>query len=157
VETAWTGSNRIRALQGVRDSFCEGTPHFKWSKLIPTSTVLGLLPEKDPTRPLRLKGVSIGRRDRSGYVRLLKFETSEGTVRVRGDDLRKRLGPAVLRSTYLTKVSMKKDGVQFAGRGWGHGVGLCQWGARTQAQRGRKYRNILKFYYPGTKVAKWKT
>ena len=155
VEAAWHGSMRTRPLQGVRDSFCYGTPHYKWSQLVPASTVLKIFPEHEP-RPRLLKSVAIGRRDRSGFVRSLKFATDEGTIRLAAVELRKKLGPEVMRSTNLTKVSVKKGSVLFAGRGWGHGVGLCQWGARVQAQRGRKYKNILKFYYPGTKVAKWK-
>ncbi len=42
----------------------------------------------------------------------------------------------------------------FTGRGWGHGVGLCQVGAFGHAQRGATYRQILNKYYPGTKISK---
>ena len=44
--------------------------------------------------------------------------------------------------------------VRFSGRGWGHGVGLCQWGARGLAVQGADYRAILRFYYPGTQVVR---
>jgi len=40
----------------------------------------------------------------------------------------------------------------FSGKGWGHGVGMCQWGARGMALSGYKYRQILKQYYPGTSI-----
>lgn len=40
----------------------------------------------------------------------------------------------------------------FSGAGWGHGVGMCQWGARGMAKLGFKYRDILKHYYPGTSL-----
>jgi stage II sporulation protein D len=154
VVTAWKGTRWERPLQGVRDSFCAHAPHFRWKKAIPSTQILGILPQND--RPYKkLKKITIGRRDVSGYVRVLKFLTDEGTVRMRASDLRAKLGPDVLRSTYLTKIAVRKGVVQFAGRGWGHGVGLCQWGTRVQAKRGRKYKNILKFYYPGTKVVPW--
>ncbi|HEV8144562.1 MAG TPA: hypothetical protein VGQ77_17005, partial [Methylomirabilota bacterium] len=39
---------------------------------------------------------------------------------------------------------------RFTGRGYGHGVGLCQWGAKGMAERGHSARQILEFYYPGT-------
>lgn len=42
--------------------------------------------------------------------------------------------------------------VVFSGRGLGHGVGLCQWGAKEMAQKGFDYKAILGRYYPGTKV-----
>jgi stage II sporulation protein D len=40
------------------------------------------------------------------------------------------------------------------GRGFGHGVGLCQWGAEGKAQRGLNYAQILAEYYPGSKLCK---
>ena len=43
--------------------------------------------------------------------------------------------------------------VTFTGYGWGHGKGLSQYGARNRAQAGQSYRQILAFYYPGTRVA----
>lgn len=42
----------------------------------------------------------------------------------------------------------------FEGRGWGHGVGMSQWGARALAEMGRSYREILAFYFPGTAVSR---
>lgn len=44
--------------------------------------------------------------------------------------------------------------VRFSGRGWGHGVGMCQWGARGMAAQGADYRAILRFYYPGTQIVR---
>ena len=41
----------------------------------------------------------------------------------------------------------------FLGKGYGHGVGLCQWGAKQRADDGFTYREILSYYYPGTKLA----
>ena len=42
----------------------------------------------------------------------------------------------------------------FEGRGWGHGVGMSQWGAKLMAERGKSYTQILEFYFPGTKIEK---
>ena len=40
----------------------------------------------------------------------------------------------------------------FTGRGWGHGVGMSQWGAKAMAEQGFGYRDILQFYFTGTEV-----
>ena len=40
----------------------------------------------------------------------------------------------------------------FAGKGWGHGVGMCQWGANAMSREGYDYIKILKFYYPGAEI-----
>src|SRR5438477_174347 len=57
------------------------------------------------------------------------------------------------------QLSVTKDGGQIArlvaaGAGWGHGVGLCQWGAIGRARAGQDYRGILATYFPGTTVAR---
>lgn len=54
-----------------------------------------------------------------------------------------------LKSTFFT-ITKTKDGYDFNGRGWGHGVGLCQWGAIEMAREGYDYKQILEHYYPKT-------
>jgi stage II sporulation protein D len=56
-----------------------------------------------------------------------------------------------MRSTAFT-MKIVDDVAVFDGRGWGHGVGLCQWGSFGQALLGRKHEEILKFYYRGAEV-----
>ena len=46
------------------------------------------------------------------------------------------------------------DKVYFAGLGWGHGVGLCQWGMHELAKSGKNYKEILKYYYPQSEITK---
>ncbi len=60
---------------------------------------------------------------------------------------------AMLKSGYVT-VQISGDQVRFSGRGFGHGVGMCQWGAYAMAKRGHEENTILTFYYPGTSVRK---
>jgi SpoIID/LytB domain protein len=53
---------------------------------------------------------------------------------------------------YSSAFEVERDGSTFVllGKGWGHGVGLCQIGAAVMANRGKTYREILTHYYPGT-------
>jgi stage II sporulation protein D len=51
-------------------------------------------------------------------------------------------------------VQKKDGGYLFSGRGWGHGVGLCQWGAKGMAEKGMDYHSILKYYYRDVEVRK---
>jgi stage II sporulation protein D len=60
-------------------------------------------------------------------------------------------GPGELRSAYF-HVRDEGRSLQFDGRGWGHGVGLCQWGARGQALAGRSTTQILQYYYRGCQL-----
>jgi stage II sporulation protein D len=70
-------------------------------------------------------------------------------ARLSGRDLREVLGGRALRSA-LFDVRIEDGNARFLGSGAGHGVGLCQWGARELALRGRSYAEILTHYYPGT-------
>ena len=45
--------------------------------------------------------------------------------------------------------------VTLSGRGWGHGVGMCQWGAMQLSKEGVGFERILKHYYPGTTLQNW--
>ncbi|MDQ7821657.1 MAG: SpoIID/LytB domain-containing protein [Candidatus Eremiobacteraeota bacterium] len=56
-------------------------------------------------------------------------------------------------SGHLEEVLVKVPSrFHFSGGGWGHGVGMCQWGAYGMAKQGSGYRDILKYYYPGTEI-----
>lgn len=50
------------------------------------------------------------------------------------------------------QVSIYEKEIHIKGRGFGHGIGMCQWGARGLAEKGYKFNEILKFYFPGTTI-----
>lgn len=91
---------------------------------------------------------------------LRSIATRKGQVWVKDGRGRRRLDPRDVRRAigwehlYSERFSVVlKGGVaHFEGRGFGHGVGLCQWGARGMADEGRGYRQILQHYYKGAKV-----
>ena len=104
-----------------------------------------------------LRDIVIRERGKSGRVTELEIIGTESQVRVKGLKIRWVLG---LRDTLFTLD--KADDVKgqatdyiFAGRGWGHGVGLCQVGASRMAQSGADYKDILKKYYQGVKVSRY--
>ena len=74
-----------------------------------------------------------------------------GEAELSGREVRRVLGGRALRSTRF-EVRETPQGVRFDGSGSGHGVGLCQWGARSLAESGASYREILAHYYPGTRL-----
>jgi len=77
----------------------------------------------------------------------------KGEVSLKGLNIRMTLG---LRENWFTidKVVGKRPGFLFIGRGWGHGVGLCQVGAYGMAVQGRNYREIIKHYYTDVDITK---
>lgn len=89
-------------------------------------------------------------RGASGRISLIEIEGSEGKLRL-GKELaiRRLLSDSHL---YSSLFDLQKSGNDFIinGRGWGHGVGLCQIGAAVMALKGTSASEILSFYYPGT-------
>ena len=90
--------------------------------------------------------VEIQKLTESGRVKSVKV----GSRVYRGIDLRKSLG---LRSTDF-KVTAQGEEIIFSTRGYGHAVGMCQYGADGLASRGAQYNQILAHYYRGTKLEK---
>jgi stage II sporulation protein D len=73
------------------------------------------------------------------------------TTELKSNNFRIKIGAARLKSTLL-KINADNKGILFTGRGYGHGVGMSQWGARIMAQKGFGYQDILKHYYKSVKI-----
>ena len=98
-------------------------------------------------------GVSVSARTPSGRAGTVSIETTAGERLLSAVELRQILGYTALPSLWFD-VSVERGAAVFRGRGNGHGVGLCQWGARARAVRGESYRAILTHYYPGADIRK---
>ena len=96
-----------------------------------------------------LKEIRIRSYTKTGRVKEISLLTSKGTRVIPSNDFRRALGWKSLPSTWFT-LAREDNTFIFDGRGYGHGVGLCQWCAQQMAKDGRSYREILSFYYPGT-------
>ncbi len=101
-----------------------------------------------------ISGAVVEDRSESGRVRWIRFRGEQGDVRLSGREIRSALGESTLRST-LFQVQPSSDGFVFVGSGRGHGVGMSQWAARSLADRGATYREILQKFYPGTTLGRW--
>ena len=89
----------------------------------------------------------------AGRVRLVAIRHRKGVTDIPAETLRAAAGYSVLPSSFF-ELGLEDNEVVFSGRGMGHGVGLCQWGAQERAGRGFDYRSILGWYYPGTTLAR---
>jgi stage II sporulation protein D len=99
----------------------------------------------------QLRGLEVVERGVSGRITRLRVVGSRGTAEVRGFDVRTVLGlrESLVVVEVLRGASGEIETIVFAGKGWGHGVGLCQVGAYGMALRGASYREILAHYYRG--------
>jgi stage II sporulation protein D len=99
-----------------------------------------------------ITSAALGSLTRSGRVKEIELGIGKKKMEMPMTDLRQRLGYSNLRSTVLERVAVGRNDVTFYGRGFGHGVGMCQWGARGMAEEGFVASQILSRYYPGTEL-----
>jgi stage II sporulation protein D len=138
-------------LKGVPCKFCGRSKHYRWRKEFSLQQVREKLNGGGYTIG-PISTVEILTRNRSGRNDRIKIsDTAGGSVVITGKDFRQLFGPNEVRSTKFD-AEIKKGFLVLNGMGWGHGVGMCQWGAFGMAERGKKCDEILKYYYPGTEI-----
>jgi len=142
-------------LRGAPCGHCSDSPHYRFSVDVPRDDVRRALAAAGAdAESLRAFSLSPGTRDAGG--RLVTFSVTsgaDGTVRdVSANALRLSLGSRTLKSTRIDTVESVGGGIRFAGGGFGHGCGLCQYGSRGLALAGRDARAILAHYFPGSTV-----
>ena len=138
-------------LKGVPCNFCQDSPHFKWHNVLSEEEVKDAL-IKGGFKIGNIKDILISGRDKSNRITKLKIITDKKDIEISAKDFRNLLGPNIIRSTNFDVRVVERD-IVFEGFGWGHGVGLCQWGAYFMAKEGYNYKQILGYYYPGAVVS----
>ena len=134
----------------VHCGYCRISPHYYWEAKVPLSEIEEQMNKN--RRPvgqiLKIEVISLTPSGRVGSLRITG--TAQETV-MAAKDFRIWAGGDRIRSTNFT-VTLNDDTAEFHGKGWGHGVGLCQWGALGQSLLGRSHEKILQLYYPGSKI-----
>jgi stage II sporulation protein D len=87
----------------------------------------------------------------AGRVNDVIIRHRDGTKLVPAETLRAAIGNTLIPSVFFELELSGSDAI-FSGRGSGHGVGLCQWGAEEMAETGHDFQAILLHYYPGTSL-----
>jgi stage II sporulation protein D len=135
-------------LVSVRCERCQASPRARWTLEVPGADLGRLAGLDAPVTAARVLA-----RTASGRVQRIELAAGKRKVALGGVDLRQRLGVDRLWSLAF-EVRVERGAVVFAGRGAGHGAGMCQWGAAGAAERGESYRAILARYYPGTELVR---
>jgi stage II sporulation protein D len=132
------------------------TPENKqWTASFPLNTVRAavLKASGKDTGDINSTNVAIIKKGPSGRAEAIKI----GKATISGSALRLALGSDKIRSIYLNSLSVSGGNVVMSGKGFGHGVGMCQWGARKMAQEGKGAADIIKFYFKDVTIEKmWK-
>lgn len=153
---AWAGGSTAGYLQGVTCPNCTDSPWYRWSKSFALDRISVALGDRIASLG-RITSIEIGERDASGRTRFVNVSGPDARVQIAAANFRRALGTRDLPSVFLRHIAIDGDGqgerkVTIDGAGLGHGVGLCQWGARGMARNDASVEDILAFYFPGTSV-----
>ncbi len=143
----WEGDDK-EYIAGVKCEYCKNSPHYSWDETI-TLYEMRMYLEKKYKGVGAITGLSFKKNE--GRITSVTVTHKNGRLTVTGNEFRLLFPDKKIKSTWFEAVKTR-EGLALHGHGWGHGVGLCQWGAEGMAQKGSGYRDILKYYYRGIQI-----
>lgn len=150
-------------LTSVKDGgepYCKISPRFEWKEIYTEQQFINQLYNAKliDNKNYSVNDISIESRFESGRVNDLEITLDSRNggkeIHLYGNEIRSKIRtPERNLALWSTMFNVSINGnrnIVFDGKGFGHGVGLCQWGAIGQSRLGIDYKNILEHYYPGT-------
>lgn len=172
-ENVW-GKPHHGFRRSVSCSFCQSSPRLAWGIEITSDELESTLQEKLRIQAF-LERFEVLERDAQGRVKALRavWRQKPGShleSRIKASQFREWFGAARMQSTWFgfapvafsmgkmglgrSPASIARTRIVISGRGYGHGVGMCQWGAKVMGEKGFQSRQILTHYYPDATIAK---
>lgn len=133
-------------LSGGTCGYCKSSPTYTWTVEIPLSEIAAKFGQK-------ISAVKIKSRTADGRSDVLEL-TGKKKQTITGHELRMALGPMKVKSTLFTSIKIEGTHAKISGQGFGHGVGMCQYGSLGMAKANKNFQQILSHYYPGTSLKK---
>lgn len=148
----WGGTDHPYLRSQQDGDACSLSPHYNWTYAINKEEIQELV-SQNYGFDFEKKEIE---NDVSGRVqKVILIDDTDDKIVFTGNEFRlfmnRYAGPLAIRSTKY-KWRENNESIKFEGQGLGHGVGLCQWGSRGLAQAGWDYKDILTFYFSGTKI-----
>lgn len=161
----YVGSRKRQLLSVIMKDYDSSTNFYNWTEIVPSSLIrrnVNSLLQNTPELAELSGFCDIGdimhleplKRGKSGRIYELKIVGTYGSLII-GKELivRRILSQSHLRSSAFDVIRSDDNNFILNGKGWGHGVGLCQIGAAVMAFEGATYIEILSHYYTGAKIA----
>jgi stage II sporulation protein D len=164
--------NRVSALQGMaREPYCQASPFYRWELMRSDEDIKARMrawgvENGHAVREIgRLRAANVSKRNKALRPSEFKLIDDQGrTFAIGAEQLRSACNfpveglDSITRETRVpsgdVEVTHWADQVKFKGQGFGHGVGMCQWCAKGYAERGITWQEMLRRFYPGTKIVK---
>ena len=136
---------------GIACTLCSASPFFSWQRRLTRADWAWALRRSGYGSIGPISDVQVTKRTASGRAEEVAIIAATRTLRLSGYDVRALFGFDQVRSPLFSIIPVE-DAFILEGHGWGHGVGLCQWGAAEMARRGFSAQEILAFYYPHSEL-----
>lgn len=137
------------------EDYCAGSPSHTWSKSFTAEELGRIFSRSSATKKIgKFQSLEFADYDCSGRVKTAIIRGDKGEHRMTGNQFRETLGLSVIKSTKMTLTTSPDGKYAIEGKGYGHGVGLCAFGANglAKSRKGITYVDILKHYYTGVDV-----
>ncbi len=138
--------------RGVKDSYCSRSPVHHWVYSLSGDQLASLL-RNGGRKIWEVRDIKIVSKTSTHRAARLHISGKGGSCDISGVEFRKLLGTTKLKGL-LFAIHHHGSYFIFEGEGYGHGVGMCQYGAKAMADKGWSYKKILNFYYPGISITK---
>ena len=151
-------------LSNQTDSFCRLSSRYRWEETYTKTELEELFTKslpviiKHPISNFNLHDIKVLERTSSGRVKRLLIKSNTGEYIIPQEKIRwlfsnGKIGLSGLQSTLFVILKENDFTLHIIGGGWGHGVGMCQFGARGMAKAGINYNDILSHYFPGVNLS----
>ncbi len=140
-------------LKGRKDKYCKGNPHSSWTTDLSESFIREKL-NSAGYKIGKIKKISYSGKTTGKAAKTITIIHSKGKLSLNAYTFRLAVDAFKIKSTMFSGISKNKNNFVFKGKGWGHKVGLCQWGAKAMGDKKCSYKKILDYYYPGTDIGK---
>lgn len=149
------GATENRASDQKSEDYCARDPYHSWSKTYTLDDLSRAFSKSQSSKIGKFESMEFIDYDSSGRVKTVLVKGDTGEVRINGNRFRGIVGMDAIKSTRMT-LSVSPDGGTYtiAGKGYGHGLGLCAFGANgyAKAHPEATYIDILKRYYAGIEI-----
>ncbi|RKX96224.1 MAG: hypothetical protein DRP84_01780 [Spirochaetes bacterium] len=152
-------SKDLPYLKSIRDPYSRKCPDKYWKLELTSDEILRSLGDIKPAsfNNKEITDIQIGAKTSSGRVKFFILRFGREKVKIRGNAFRLAMGAKSFKSLLIIRIIKKqrennKITYEFIGKGYGHGVGMSQWGAKNMAMQGFSYTSIIKFYYRGVNL-----
>ena len=130
------------------EDYCKGCPFHIWTKTFKPEEL-----DKAFSKNVgKFQSMEFSEFDCSGRVKMVVIKGEDGEYKLTGGKFRELFGESVIKSTLMTLTVSDEAEYVINGKGFGHGVGLCAFGANGMAKAGKTCEEILKHYYAGAEI-----